>query len=88
MRLDRDRFVKPNRELVDDLEQLLGPGSVQLCGPGTRRRKKVTAQQPLFKEEEAAADAVPIPPLPAPTAEPDLGPDLEMEAELAEVDAL
>jgi DNA polymerase-3 subunit alpha len=54
MRLDRDRFVKPARDLVDDLELLLGGGAVQLCGAGTRRRKRTT-QQPLFQEEQAEA---------------------------------
>lgn len=56
MRLDRDRFLKASTELVDDLEQLLGSGCVQLCGAGTRRRKRL-AQQQLFKEAEQAEDA-------------------------------
>ncbi len=52
MKLDRDRFVRPTREMVDDLDRLLGAGSVQLCGAGTRRRKQAAAtQEPLFKEE-------------------------------------
>ncbi len=55
-RLDRERFVRPTPQLVGDLEQLLGSGSVQLCGVGTRRRKRAAAQeQPLFKEMEAEA---------------------------------
>ena len=55
MRLDRERFVKPTKELVDELELLLGGGSVQLCGAGTRRQKlKQQQQQSLFKEYEAA----------------------------------
>jgi len=57
MRLNRERFVKPSRQLVDDLERAIGPGSVQLCGAGTRRRKKLTRQQALF--EEAQGDDVP-----------------------------
>ena len=36
MRLNKERFVKPTRELVDDLDLLLGSGSVQLCGAGTK----------------------------------------------------
>jgi hypothetical protein len=57
MRLDRERMVKASRDLVDDLEQLLGSGGVQLCGLGTRRRKRVEQQQqPLFKEAEEAGD--------------------------------
>src|SRR5206468_8633719 len=63
MRLDRERFVKPSRELVDDLELVLGSGCIQLCGAGTRRKKKITAQQQLFKEEEQAeVGGAPIPP--------------------------
>ena len=58
MRLDRERFVKPSRQLVDDLERAIGPGSVQLCGAGTRRRKKLTRQQALF-EEAQSDDGVP-----------------------------
>ena len=56
MRLDRERFVKPTPELRDELEQLLGGGAVQLCGLGTRRRKRLQqTQQPLFREESADA---------------------------------
>ncbi len=58
MRLDRDRWVKPTRSLVDEIEQLLGAGSVQLAGLGTRRKKKAaTAQQPLFGEPAAAENS-------------------------------
>ncbi|HZL36968.1 MAG TPA: DNA polymerase III subunit alpha [Tepidisphaeraceae bacterium] len=56
MRLDRDRFVKPSAALVDDLEMLLGCAGVQLCGAGTRRRKRI-AQQQLFKEAEQTEEA-------------------------------
>ncbi|HEX5242470.1 MAG TPA: DNA polymerase III subunit alpha, partial [Tepidisphaeraceae bacterium] len=52
MRLNRERFVKPSRQLVEDLERAIGPGSVQLCGAGTRRRKKLTRQQALFEETQ------------------------------------
>jgi len=58
MRLNRERFVKPSPQLVDDLERAIGPGSVQLCGAGTRRRKKLTRQQALF-EESQSDDGVP-----------------------------
>ncbi len=40
------------------MEQLLGAGSVQLAGLGTRRRKKPpTTQQPLFSEQAAATES-------------------------------
>jgi DNA polymerase-3 subunit alpha len=57
MRLDRERFVRPTQELVDEMELLLGGGAVQLCGAGTRRRQLMQQrQQTLFKQEEQAAD--------------------------------
>jgi DNA polymerase-3 subunit alpha len=57
MRLDRERSVRPTPELVDELEQLLGGGTVQLCGAGTRRKKRLEErkQPPLFQEVEPAA---------------------------------
>ena len=73
MRLDRDRFVKPSQALVDDLDLLLGSGSAELCGAGTKRRKKM-AQQQLFKEEsEATSPAVPM----AEVAMAEMGDELE-----------
>jgi len=66
MRLDRERSVRPTPQFVDDLELLLGTGAVQLCGAGTRRRKRLQQQrqEPLFREEPAdqspeASDADP-----------------------------
>ncbi|MDB5298335.1 MAG: dnaE [Phycisphaerales bacterium] len=51
MRLDRERFVKPTRDLVDDLDHLLGGGAAMMCGAGTKRAKLRAAQQqqPLFE---------------------------------------
>ncbi len=72
MRLDRERFVKPSQQLVDDLELLLGSGCIQLCGAGTRRRKRLE-QQRLFKEDQAAEETT----TPATEAVP--ARDLEME---------
>jgi DNA polymerase-3 subunit alpha len=58
MRLDRERSVRPTQQLVEDLEMLLGTGSVQLCGAGTRRKKRQEQQrqQPLFGEEAAEGE--------------------------------
>jgi DNA polymerase-3 subunit alpha len=81
MRLDRERFVKATRDLVDDLEQLLGPGSVQLCGAGTKRRKKQQQQQ-LFKDEAATPDGDPSaapPPMDAAAGLMDDAMDMELE---------
>ena len=64
MRLDRERAVRPTRELRDDLELLLGGGCAEFCGAGTKRKKRQAAQQQaLFKEEEAVAERA------APTAD-------------------
>jgi DNA polymerase-3 subunit alpha len=62
MRLDKDRFVRPTQQLVDDLELLLGAGCVQLCGLGTKRRKKQQPQPQLFQEESVAGDDADISP--------------------------
>ncbi|HEY8750928.1 MAG TPA: DNA polymerase III subunit alpha [Tepidisphaeraceae bacterium] len=62
MRLDRERFVKPSKDLKDELDQLIGADCVQFSGAGTRRRKK-QAQEALFKEE-AAQEEAPIAPTP------------------------
>jgi len=58
MRLNKDRYLRPTQKLVDELHTVLGSDCVQLCGQGTRRRKKVV-QQPLFRESEAIAEAAP-----------------------------
>ncbi|HZK81352.1 MAG TPA: DNA polymerase III subunit alpha, partial [Humisphaera sp.] len=79
MRLDRERFIKPSQALVDDLEQLLGAGVVQLCGIGARRRKKA-AQQQLFKEDSQSEETLQAPPEAAPIA----AMDLEMELQTAD----
>ena len=39
--------------MIDELDQLLGPGTVQLFGDGIRRMKRLQ-QQALFKEAEQA----------------------------------
>jgi len=74
MRLDRERFVRPSRELIDDLELVLGPGSVQACGAGSKRRKKI-AQQALFKDAEAVASELVV------QEAPPLDPEMEFAGE-------
>ncbi len=60
MRLDRERFVKPTKALVDDIERLLGSGSAMMCGAGTKRsRMKAQQQQPLFENADAEAAGSP-----------------------------
>jgi DNA polymerase-3 subunit alpha len=54
MKLPKDLSVRPTRALVEELDAMLGSGSVQLVGAGTRRIKRLQ-QQALFKETEAAA---------------------------------
>jgi len=50
LQLGKDYSVRPVKALVDDLEQVLGSGAVQLIGDGLRRQRRLE-QQKLFKEE-------------------------------------
>ena len=50
LQIDRQHAVKPSPVLVGDLEQLLGPGSVELAGAGSKRKKRLD-QQRLFKDD-------------------------------------
>jgi DNA polymerase III subunit alpha len=59
MKLDRQWWVRPAGEMIKDLESLLGPGSVQLAGAGSRRRAR-PAQQPLFVEETVELSPLPL----------------------------
>jgi DNA polymerase-3 subunit alpha len=70
MQIDRQHAVKPSPALVEDIEQLLGTGSVDLAGAGNRRKKRLE-QQRLFKLEEETGESI---------AEPMAG---EMNGELA-----
>jgi DNA polymerase-3 subunit alpha len=69
LQIDRQHAVKPSPGLVADIEQLLGPGSVDLAGAGSRRKKRLE-QQRLFKEE---ADEV----VEVPSSEPPMDMDLD-----------
>ena len=53
LKLPRDLSVRPSRQFADDLDAILGGGTVQLFGAGQRRLKRLE-QQKLFKEEPAA----------------------------------
>jgi hypothetical protein len=49
--------VKPSPAMVGDIEQLLGPASVDLAGAGSKRKKRLE-QQRLFKDDvEDVAEA-------------------------------
>jgi DNA polymerase-3 subunit alpha len=50
MSLGSATSIKPGRQIVDDLELLLGNGGVQLVGAGTKRAKKRATQQTLYGE--------------------------------------
>ncbi len=56
LQIDRQHAVKVGVELLGDLEQLLGSGSVDFVGAGTRRRKRLE-QQRLFTEPAAEIPA-------------------------------
>jgi len=45
LKINGDLGVRVTRDLVDDLEMLLGSGAVQLGGDGQRRMKRIAAQQ-------------------------------------------
>jgi len=55
MRIGGERGVRITRDLIDDLQQLLGSESLMLAGEGSRRTKRLQ-QQALFKEERATED--------------------------------
>jgi DNA polymerase-3 subunit alpha len=54
LKVNGDMAVKPSMNLIGDLEQLLGSGSVELTGAGTKRVKRLQQQQ-LFRDAEASA---------------------------------
>jgi DNA polymerase-3 subunit alpha len=76
MKLNTEMFLRPADAMVGDIDRVLGSGSVQLVGAGTKRVKRLQQQQ-LFNE--AAAEA-------AETAAPasDEAAAAEMDAEMEE----
>jgi DNA polymerase-3 subunit alpha len=74
LQLGKEYAVRPTSELVDDLEKLLGPGSVQLLGDGSRRLRRMEQQRLAFearnREEQPAAE-IAAACLPAGEAPPD-----------------
>jgi len=60
LRLDRQWAVRPDRELVGDLEELLGPGCVELAGAGLARKRR-QQQQKLFAEPEPEVEVAAAP---------------------------
>jgi hypothetical protein len=57
LQLGTDYSVRPAQALVQDLEQVLGSGTVQLIGDGSRRLKRLE-QQRLFKEDAGVEGSV------------------------------
>jgi DNA polymerase III subunit alpha len=51
--LAKEFRVRPVREFVTDAASVLGPGCIELVGPGTRRKKR-DEQQRLFAEQQAS----------------------------------
>jgi hypothetical protein len=72
LKVNGELGVRVTRDLVDDLEMLLGNGSVQLGGDGQRRLRRIQQQQ-LFKEA-ATSEAV------------EVAPDVEAEMAMDAVD--
>jgi DNA polymerase-3 subunit alpha len=61
LKVNGELGVRLTKNLVDDLEMLLGNGSVQLGGDGQRRMKRI-AQQQLFKEDTMTESVSEAPP--------------------------
>jgi DNA polymerase-3 subunit alpha len=80
LRVNGELGVRLTKDLVDDLEQLLGNGSVQLGGDGQKRMKRL-AQQQLFKDAAATEAAATTETSAAAAA--DVISELELEPELA-----
>ncbi|MFT3786791.1 MAG: hypothetical protein QM770_11590 [Tepidisphaeraceae bacterium] len=57
IQLPKEFRVKPTKELHADVEHLLGHGSYEAIGPGTRRKKMQEQQQKMFEEQQAAEAA-------------------------------
>ena len=60
LKLPEDFAIRPSQTLVDDLEQALGSGAVQLYGIGSRCVKRQATQQAPFKAEGAAEGEVAV----------------------------
>ncbi len=58
LRLGGEHGVRPGRELVEELERILGSGCAQLVGAGSRRARR-PVQQPLFDAGGEAPEAPP-----------------------------
>jgi DNA polymerase-3 subunit alpha len=65
LKMRREMSVRPSADMVQDIDLVLGGGTVQLVGAGQRRLKRIE-QQKLFKEEAGVA---PEPAAPVPTDE-------------------
>ena len=55
MKVGGERGVRITRDLIDDLQHLLGNDSLMLAGEGSRRVKRLQ-QQALFKEEPSTEE--------------------------------
>ncbi|HEX8325866.1 MAG TPA: DNA polymerase III subunit alpha [Tepidisphaeraceae bacterium] len=53
MQLDRENNLKPSIDLIEDLERVLGSGTVDVLGDGNKRLKRLEQQQKLFREAVA-----------------------------------
>jgi DNA polymerase III subunit alpha len=55
LRLDREYNIRPDMTLIENLEQVLGAGNVDVVGEGLKRMRRLE-QQRLFKEQAVADD--------------------------------
>jgi hypothetical protein len=64
LKMRREMNVRPTSEMVQDIDQVLGSGTVQLVGAGQRRMKRLE-QQRLFKEETITTSSTDAPTAPS-----------------------
>ncbi|MGF1632637.1 MAG: DNA polymerase III subunit alpha [Phycisphaerae bacterium] len=57
LRLGRDYYVRPDDDLLRQIEAVLGEGSIERVGLGTKRQRQ--KQERMFDEEAPEADAMP-----------------------------
>jgi DNA polymerase III subunit alpha len=77
MTLGRDVRVRPAPEFVSEFEASFGKGTIELIGPGSRR-KKMLEQQRLFAERQAAAAPE------TPMHDHEMSPEIPLELEEAD----
>jgi DNA polymerase-3 subunit alpha len=69
MRLGRDWAAKPSNDLSDQLEHLLGPGTIEFRGSARKKKKPAEEQEKMFDEGTGEGGTTPPPTDDAPPPE-------------------